>query len=48
MKISNEPLYQEIKRLLVENEELKKLRMTFSHLQISPKTRTLYLWTKRI
>lgn len=31
----------------VEGDELKKLRMTFSHLQISPMTRTLYLWTKR-
>lgn len=31
----------------VEGEELKNLRVCFSHLQISPKTRTLYLWTKR-
>ena len=31
----------------VEGEELKNLRMSFPHLQISPKTRTLYLWTKR-
>lgn len=27
----------------VEGEELKNLRVCFSHLQISPKTRTLYL-----
>lgn len=31
----------------VEGEELKNLRVCFPHLQISPKTRTLYLWTKR-
>ena len=31
----------------VEGEELKNLRMCFPHLQISPKTRVLYLWTKR-
>ena len=31
----------------VEGDELKKLRMTFSHLQISPMTRTLYLWTHK-
>lgn len=33
----NQPLYK----------ELKNLRVTNSNLQISPKTRTLYLWTKR-
>lgn len=31
----------------VEGEELNNLRVTNSNLQISPKTRTLYLWTKR-
>lgn len=31
----------------IKGEELKNLRMCFSHLQISPKVRTLYLWTKR-
>ena len=31
----------------VDGEELDKLRVTFSYLQISPMTRTLYLWTKR-
>lgn len=31
----------------IQGEELKSLRMCFSHLQISPKVRTLYLWTKR-
>ena len=31
----------------IEGEELKNLRMTFSHLQISSKVRKLYLWTKR-
>lgn len=31
----------------LEGEELKKLRITFSDLQISAMTRTLYLWTKR-
>ena len=30
----------------VEGEELDKLRVTFGYLQISPMTRTLYLWTK--
>ncbi len=31
----------------IEGEEVKKLRVTFGDLQISPMTRTLYLWTKR-
>lgn len=31
----------------VEGEELEILRTSFSGLQISPKTRSLYLWTKR-
>lgn len=31
----------------LEGEELSKLRVTFGDLQISPMTRTLYLWTKR-
>lgn len=31
----------------LEGEELNKLRVTFGDLQISPMTRTLYLWTKR-
>lgn len=31
----------------VEGEELKTLRVTSSDLQISPMTRSLYLWTKR-
>lgn len=31
----------------VEGEELNNLRVTNSNLQISPKTRILYLWTKR-
>jgi len=30
-----------------EGEELKNLRVSNPYLQISPKTRTLYLWTKR-
>ena len=31
----------------VEGDELNNLRVTFSDLQISPKTRCLYLWTCR-
>ena len=31
----------------LEGEELSKLRVTFGDLQISPMTRTFYLWTKR-
>lgn len=31
----------------VEGDELNNLRVTFSDLQISPKTRCLYLWTRR-
>lgn len=31
----------------VEGDELNDLRVTFSDLQISPKTRCLYLWTRR-
>ena len=31
----------------LQGEELKKLRLEHIELQISPKTRTLYLWTKR-
>ena len=31
----------------IEGEELKNLRLENFELQISPKTRTLYLWTKR-
>ena len=31
----------------IEGEELKNLRVCFSHLQISSKVRKLYLWTKR-
>ena len=31
----------------VEGDALKDLRVTFSDLQISPKTRCLYLWTRR-
>lgn len=31
----------------VDGEELNDLRVTFSDLQISPKTRCLYLWTRR-
>ena len=31
----------------IEGEALKNLRVTFSNLQISAMTRTLYLWTKR-
>ena len=31
----------------VEGEDLNKLRVTFSDLQISSMTRTLYFWTKR-
>ena len=31
----------------LQGEELKNLRVSTPYLQISPKTRTLYLWTKR-
>lgn len=31
----------------LQGEELKNLRVSNPYLQISPKTRTLYLWTKR-
>lgn len=31
----------------LEGKDLDYLRVTFSHLQISSKTRTMYLWTKR-
>lgn len=45
---SNQPLYKELKHYYkLQGEELNNLRVTNSNLQISPKTRTLYLWTKR-
>ncbi len=45
-------LKEEFKRVIENSDnplykELKNLRVTNSNLQISPKTRTLYLWTKR-
>ncbi|HAG5763006.1 TPA: ORF6N domain-containing protein, partial [Escherichia coli] len=31
----------------IVGDDLKNLRVTFSYLQISPKTRSLILWTER-